>query len=831
MKLLVGLLLYIPILLSQVPNPEWRNYTNGETIQSITEEGNFLWVGTQGGLVKLNKTTSQQEFYNKGNSILPSNFITSVAVDPDGWKWVSTYNGLVKFKDNDWYLYNTTNSGLPENKLLCITIDPSGNKWIGTLDSGLVKFDNTKWTIYNKSNSALTSNMIICLLLENNNLWIGTSSGLIRKTGNIFSQISDFQNNNITCLAKDLNGYFWIGTLSSLFRYNGTTIDRSFTIGYVSALTVDNHNVIWAAPNVIDPGYGGGIVNVDSAGNIITYNTSINNLLTYHYVSAISIDEFGTKWIGTGYGFYKFTDQGEKIFMSNSSLGNKEVKGLLIDKNNSKWFYLSEPTPLSGEPIPRGYLSLFDNNNWSIYNYKNSSVPYDGVFTVAESSQSGSIYVSAGYGIPSFLYRLLNGVWTNITLPQTQYNTIKFMWYDSLTELLWVDFLYSANKYTFLYNGSSWSQVNNIPGGAINKMKRRDNVIWIATSQGLIKYKDSVYTIFNNSNSGLLNNNVTSVDFDSHGNVWVSTGAGLAKYDGANWTTYNATNSPLTCDNLSSLAIDKTDNIYMGTVQTTSYPTISAIGLVKFDGKNWSIFNSTNSGLNDITYRSVLNSIYYYSLEDINDLAIDSTGKIWIASDGGVSVYDKDGIPTPVELLSFTGTQQNNSATLKWSTATETNNNGFYIQRSYNNGNWEEVVFIKGAGTSTQLHYYIFTDKNLLNGKYNYRLKQVDLNGTTSYSNQVELIISGRMDYALYQNYPNPFNPATTINYSIAKDGIVKLTIYNAIGSKVSTIVNEYKPAGSYSIQFNGSNFASGIYLYRLESGIYSSVKKLIIMK
>jgi hypothetical protein len=85
--------------------------------------------------------------------------------------------------------------------------------------------------------------------------------------------------------------------------------------------------------------------------------------------------------------------------------------------------------------------------------------------------------------------------------------------------------------------------------------------------------------------------------------------------------------------------------------------------------------------------------------------------------------------------------------------------------------------------------------------------------------------------FNLQQNYPNPFNPTTTINYSLPKAGQVKLTIYNIIGSKVATIVDEYKPAGNYSVQFNASNLASGIYLYRLESGNYSAAKKFILMK
>jgi hypothetical protein len=85
--------------------------------------------------------------------------------------------------------------------------------------------------------------------------------------------------------------------------------------------------------------------------------------------------------------------------------------------------------------------------------------------------------------------------------------------------------------------------------------------------------------------------------------------------------------------------------------------------------------------------------------------------------------------------------------------------------------------------------------------------------------------------YSLGQNYPNPFNPNTTIKYSLPKTGNVNVTVYNALGSKIATIVNEYKSAGNYSVQFNGSNIASGIYLYRLESGNFSATKKFILLK
>jgi hypothetical protein len=83
----------------------------------------------------------------------------------------------------------------------------------------------------------------------------------------------------------------------------------------------------------------------------------------------------------------------------------------------------------------------------------------------------------------------------------------------------------------------------------------------------------------------------------------------------------------------------------------------------------------------------------------------------------------------------------------------------------------------------------------------------------------------------LYQNYPNPFNPNTLINYSVAKEGNVKLTVYNIMGKKVADIINENKPAGNYSVNFNASDLPSGIYFYKLEAGSFSQIKKMILIK
>ncbi|MBE0539343.1 MAG: choice-of-anchor J domain-containing protein, partial [Ignavibacterium sp.] len=115
----------------------------------------------------------------------------------------------------------------------------------------------------------------------------------------------------------------------------------------------------------------------------------------------------------------------------------------------------------------------------------------------------------------------------------------------------------------------------------------------------------------------------------------------------------------------------------------------------------------------------------------------------------------------PVELTSFSANVNNSNVNLDWSTATETNNNGFQIERSAVGGSYQVIGFVAGYGTTTEAKHYSFVDQNVAAGNYTYRLKQVDFNGTFEYSNTIEVEVIGVKEFALGQNYPNPFNPST----------------------------------------------------------------------
>ncbi len=185
----------------------------------------------------------------------------------------------------------------------------------------------------------------------------------------------------------------------------------------------------------------------------------------------------------------------------------------------------------------------------------------------------------------------------------------------------------------------------------------------------------------------------------------------------------------------------------------------------------------------------------------------------------------------PVELTSFAANVVDNKIQLNWATATEINNQGFDIERKSNTGEYQKIGFVGGFGTSTETHTYTYTDNNVTAGSYTYRLKQVDFDGTFEYSNEVNVDIVAPLEFALDQNYPNPFNPSTTIKYSTAQDGLVKLAIYNMLGEEVTTLVNKTQKAGRYEVNFNASNLASGVYIYRLDTPNFTSAKKLMLMK
>jgi len=197
-------------------------------------------------------------------------------------------------------------------------------------------------------------------------------------------------------------------------------------------------------------------------------------------------------------------------------------------------------------------------------------------------------------------------------------------------------------------------------------------------------------------------------------------------------------------------------------------------------------------------------------------------------------VSTSENSPMPVTLSSFSSSVNSGNVKLNWITTSEINNEGFEIERTTtgNHNGFLKIGFVRGSGTIITPVNYTFEDKNLNPGKYIYRLKQVDNNGNYLYYELSTLVeIRAPDKFELKQNYPNPFNPVTKIKFEIPKTSIVKIRIFDISGREITVLLNEKLNAGSFEIKWNASNFASGVYFYKIETPDYCKTMKMMLIK
>lgn len=240
------------------------------------------------------------------------------------------------------------------------------------------------------------------------------------------------------------------------------------------------------------------------------------------------------------------------------------------------------------------------------------------------------------------------------------------------------------------------------------------------------------------------------------------------------------------------------------------------------------------------TDSSETDTIYSVGLSIVYDHIPDSLDRWNFGSKFPIIVIDE---VVPVELVSFTALKNDNSVLLSWMTASEINNSGFEIQRfqDYPNGflqdeinrinDWQIVGFVDGMGTTTEYSNYSFIDEGLTSGRYAYRLKQIDFDGTFTYSDEVQIDLESPVQFILEQNYPNPFNPKTKISWQSSVSSQQTLKIYDMLGNEIATLVNEFMEAGKYEVEFNAELLPSGVYYYQLKTGDLSETKKMVLLK
>ncbi len=391
-------------------------------------------------------------------------------------------------------------------------------------------------------------------------------------------------------------------------------------------------------------------------------------------------------------------------------------------------------------------------------------------------------------------------------------------------------FVARQRVYKSTNNGGSWTAISgNVNGSsAVREMaiSTSNPAILYATTGSLIFLSTDGGTTWANKNNGLPGRTITSVYIHpSDENIAVITYSGFG-----------------------------TDKVYKTTDQGTSWFSIHG--------------NLPDSPVNDVVIYTddIINPNTYFVATDVGVFLTQDNGASWVELQNGLPntvILHLDYSPSnqmlragthgrgvfeafidltiPVELYSFTAKTGRNSVTLNWITATETNNQGFEIERKFKNQEWQIIGFIEGNGTTTRQQVYNYTDDYSLlpyEGTVLYRLKQIDFDGSFDYSEQIAVDVNLiPNEISISQNYPNPFNPTTTIEYTLPNESIVKISVYNSIGEVIEKLVSGVQNAGKHKVVWNAKGNPTGIYFYSFSvseiggSENYSEMKKIVLMK
>jgi hypothetical protein len=359
--------------------------------------------------------------------------------------------------------------------------------------------------------------------------------------------------------------------------------------------------------------------------------------------------------------------------------------------------------------------------------------------------------------------------------------------------------------------------------------------LWTGSPSGGNNYRYSAIYSLTNPNLGVSG----TINITFSGSVTNGIIAGAVNFAGVDQTTplgapagavgsgNNTSGTPNPSVDLTALSGDELvfDNVYIG-VSSTSHALSADAGQSElWNVSGYSLSSSFNT-LGSSSTKQAAGSSVTMSWTTQN---FGSTTTRWAIA----AVPIKPVVPLPIQMASFAANVvRNNQVEVGWRTVSETNNYGFEIYRKRGDaGDWAKIGFVQGHGTTLAPQSYSYLDEGLSFGKYVYRIKQVDLDGTSETFPEMAVTV-GAGKFVLAQNYPNPFNPSTVIEFVVPMSGHATMKVYNVLGQEVATLFNGNAEVGKINIaRFDASNLPSGLYFYTLKSAGTSETKRMLLMK
>jgi photosystem II stability/assembly factor-like uncharacterized protein len=371
----------------------------------------------------------------------------------------------------------------------------------------------------------------------------------------------------------------------------------------------------------------------------------------------------------------------------------------------------------------------------------------------------------------------------------------------------------SYGVYLSTDNGTNWTAVNDGLTNSLTYPYTYVNSLFVNNSNIYAGIYGGVFLSTNNGTSWtILNKGLTSLNVHSiavnGSNIFAGTdsnGVFLSTDNGSSWKAVN--------NGLNNLNTQR--YIYVNSLVVNGSNIFA--GISEFVG----VYLSTNSGANWNAVNNGLTSTFVYALTFAGTkLFAGTNGGVFRSTNNGADWNAVNDSLAANSVLSF-AFRTNGAGGTNLFAGTD---NGVFLSTN-NGGKW---IAANNGLTNTNISSIVLNDQYLFAGTSNGVWRRPLSEIITGIDNQQNNLPS---NYSLQQNYPNPFNPTTTINFSIPKSGFVSIKVFDILGRKVTSLVNENKPVGNYKVEFNSSKLSSGIYFYRMESGSFSQTKKLIVLK
>jgi signal transduction histidine kinase/ligand-binding sensor domain-containing protein/DNA-binding response OmpR family regulator len=482
------------------------------SVQAIvqTRDG-YLWLGTQEGLVRFDG--ARFTVFDKRNTpAIRQNHISSLLEGRDGCLWIGTNGGLVRLKEGQFSSF-TSADGLSSDFVTSLCEDREGNLWAGTFGKGLNRFRDGRFTQITTGDGL--ANEFVWAIAEDGqgNLWIGTNGGLDRLRGgriNHVSAIDGNENNFVWAIRESQDGSLWVGTSRGLVHLSGDklrTYSRKDGLPHdvVKCIFEDHEGILWVGTD------GGGLSRC-WRGAFTSFGA--RDGLTNDFVQAVYEDREGSLWIGTyGGGLNRLRDGKFSTYTAAEGLAGDQVRAVLESRDGSIWI------GTNGNGVSR-----FKDRQFTNFTTKDG-LAHDVVMSLCED-RDGNIWLGTNGG----LSRFNAGRFTNYTSKDGLSHDFVRAIHQDRSGGLWVGT--RGGGLNYFKDGKFTSFIDKGVPSDVVRMIFEDHAggIWFGGNNGLTQFNGERFKTYT-TQDGLSNNAVYSMVEDSDGTLWIGTyGSGLNRF-------------------------------------------------------------------------------------------------------------------------------------------------------------------------------------------------------------------------------------------------------------------------------------------------------------